>query len=109
MATAYKVLGQSNPSATTLTTLYTVPASKETVVSTITVANISGSAITYRVAVRPNGESIANKHYIVYDASLGANSVAAYTLGLTLDATDIISVYASDTNAVFQAFGSEIS
>lgn len=109
MATAYKVLGQSNPSATTLTTLYTVPASTETVVSTITVANISGSAITYRVAVRPNGESIANKHYIVYDASLGANSVAAYTLGLTLDATDIISVYASDTNAVFQAFGSEIS
>jgi len=109
MATAYKVLGQSNPSATTLTTLYTVPASKETVVSTLTVANISGSAITYRVAVRPNGESIANKHYIVYDASLGANSVAAYTLGLTLDATDIISVYASDTNAVFQAFGSEIS
>lgn len=109
MATAYKVLGQSNPSATTLTTLYTVPAATETVVSTITIANISASGITYRIAVRPNGESIANKHYLAYDATLSANSTTAYTLGMTLDAGDIISVYASDTNAVFQAYGSEIS
>lgn len=109
MATAYKVLGQQNPAATTLTTLYTVPSATETVVSTITVANISGSAITYRIAIRPNGASIANSQYLVYDASLAANSTTAYTLGITLDATDVISVYASDTNAVFQAFGSEIS
>lgn len=109
MATTYKVLGQSNPAATTLTTLYTVPAATETVVSTITVANLSASTITYRVAIRPNGASIANSQYLVYDASLGANSTVAYTLGITLDATDVISVYASDTNATFQAFGSEIA
>lgn len=109
MATTYKVLGQSNPAATTLTTLYTVPSATETVVSTITVANISGSAITYRIAIRPNGASIANAQYLAYDVSLAANSTTAYTLGLTLDATDVISVYASDTNAVFQAFGSEIA
>lgn len=109
MATTYKVLGQSNPAATTLTTLYTVPSATETVVSTITVANISASAITYRIAIRPNGASIANSQYLVYDASLAANSTIAYTLGITLDATDVISVYASDTNGVFQAFGSEIA
>lgn len=109
MATAYKVLGQSNPAATTLTTLYTVPASTETVVSTISVANLSASAITYRIAIRINGATIASAQYLAYDTSLAANSTAAYTLGITLDATDIISVYASDTNAVFQAFGSEIS
>lgn len=109
MATTYKVLGQSNPAATTLTTLYTVPSATETVVSTITVANISASAITYRIAIRPNGASIANAQYLAYDVSLAANSTTAYTLGLTLDATDVISVYASDTNAVFQAFGSEIA
>lgn len=109
MATTYKVLGQSNPAATTLTTLYTVPSATETVVSTITVANISASAITYRIAIRPNGASIANSQYLVYDATLGANSTVAYTLGITLDATDVISVYASDTNGVFQAFGSEIA
>jgi hypothetical protein len=109
MATAYKVLGQSNPSATTLTTLYTVPSLTETVVSTITVANISASAITYRIAIRPDGASIANSHYLVYGATLAANSTTAYTLGITINAADVISVYASDTNAVFQAFGSEIS
>jgi hypothetical protein len=109
MATTYKVLGQSNPAATTLTTLYTVPSATEAVVSTISVANISASAITYRIAIRPDGASIANSQYLVYDASLAANSTTAYTLGITLDATDVISVYASDTNGVFQAFGSEIA
>jgi hypothetical protein len=109
MATAYKVLGQSNPAATTLTTLYTVPSSTEAVVSSITVANISASTITYRIAIRVNGASIASAQYLVYDASLAANTTTAYTLGLTLDAADVVSVYASDTNAVFQAFGSEIS
>lgn len=109
MATTYKVLGQSNPAATTLTTLYTVPAATEAVVSTISVANLSASAITYRIAIRPNGASIANSQYLAYDVSLAANTTTAYTLGITLDATDVISVYASDTNAVFQAFGSEIA
>jgi hypothetical protein len=109
MATTYKVLGQSNPAATTLTTLYTVPSATETVVSTILVSNISASAITYRIAVRPDAEAIAAKHYIAYDATLAANSNVAYTIGLTINAADVISVYASDTNGVFQAYGSEIA
>lgn len=109
MATAYKVLGQSNPAATTLTTLYTVPSATSAVVSTITVANLSAAAITYRIAVRPAGASIDPKHYLVYGASLAANSTTALTLGITLATTDVISVYASDTNAAFSAFGSEIA
>lgn len=113
MATTYKVLGQSNPAATTLTTLYAVPSATEAVVSTISVANLSASAITYRIAIRKavtgTPESIANKQYLVYDATLAANSTTAYTLGVTLAAADVISVYASDTNAAFLAFGSEIA
>ena len=64
---AKKVLGQSNPSATTLTTLYTVPSAKEAVVSTISVANLTATAATFRLAVRPAGASITNAHYIGYD------------------------------------------
>jgi hypothetical protein len=109
MATSYKVLGQSNPAATTLTSLYTVPSATSAVVSTITVANISAAAITFRIAVRPAGAAIDPKHYLVYGASLAANSTTALTLGITLATTDVISVYASDTNASFSAFGSEIS
>ena len=109
MATTYKVLGQSNPSATTLTTLYTCPASTQTVISTITICNQAGTSGTYRIAVRPNGASISAEHYIVYDASVPANSTTAYTLGMTIDASDVLSVYASSTSISFNAFGSEIA
>lgn len=109
MATSYKVLGQSNPAATTLTTLYTVPAATETVVSTITVTNRAASAITFRIAIRPNGASITDSQYLAFGTTLANNSTMAFTLGITLDATDIISVYASTTDATFQAFGSEIA
>ena len=106
---AKKVLGQSNPSATTLTTLYTVPSAKEAVVSTISVANLTATAATFRIAVRPAGASIANQHYIGYDITVGASDSTLITVGLTLAATDVISVYASTANLAFEAFGDEAS
>jgi glucose-6-phosphate dehydrogenase assembly protein OpcA len=104
---AKKVLGQSNPSATTLTTLYTVPSAKEAVVSTISVANLTSTAATFRLAVRPAGASIANQHYIGYDITIGASDSTLITVGLTLATTDVISVYASTANLAFSAFGDE--
>jgi hypothetical protein len=109
MATTYKVLGQSNPSATTATTLYTVPSSTTVVVSTITVCNQAATAATFRIAVRPNAETLAAKHYVAYDSTVAANDTTALTLGITLDAADVITVYASSTTVSFNAFGSEIS
>lgn len=108
MPTAYKVLGQSNPAANTATTLYTVPASTSTVVSTITVANL-GTSGTYRIAVRPAGAAIANQHYLVYDCGLNANDTVTFTLGVSLAATDVVSVQASNTSFAFSAFGAEMS
>jgi len=108
MATTYKVLGQSNPAAATDTTLYTVPAATETVVSTITVANL-GTTGTFRIAIRPDGAGIANQHYLAYETSLNANDTITFTLGVTLDATDVITVRASTASFAFQAFGSEIA
>ena len=104
---AKKVLGQSNPAATTLTTLYTVPALKETVVSSISVANLTATDATFRLAVRPAGASIANQMYIGYDITVGASDSTIITVGITLAATDVISVYASTANIAFQAFGDE--
>jgi hypothetical protein len=109
MATTYKVLGQSNPSATTATTLYTVPSSTKAVVSTITVCNQAASAATFRVAVRPDAETLAAKHYVAYDATVAANDTTALTLGITLDAADVITIYSSTATVSFNAFGSEIS
>ena len=109
MATNYKVLGQSNPSATTATTAYTVPSATQAVVSSIVVANLGGSSGTYRIAVRPAGEGLANKHYLVYDATIAATDSLTLTLGITLGATDVVTVYASTANFAFNLYGSEIS
>jgi glucose-6-phosphate dehydrogenase assembly protein OpcA len=109
MPQAHKVLGQSNPADTTLTTLYAVPASTQAVCSTVTVCNTASTATTYRIAVRPAGASIATSQYLAYDAALPANDTATLTLGVTLSATDVISVYAESANVAFSAFGVEIT
>lgn len=109
MATSYKVLGQSNPSATTATTLYTVPSATEAVISTITVCNQASTAATYRIAVRPDGASLAAQHYVAFDVSLPGNATDTLTLGITVNASDVITVYASSATMSFNAFGSEIA
>ena len=109
MATAYKVLGQSNPSATTATSLYTVPAATEAVISTIVVCNQAASDATYRISVRPNGATLAAQHYLAYDVTVGASDSTTLTLGITIDATDVLEVYASTATLSFNAFGSEIT
>lgn len=110
MATAYKVLAQAAPSAITETLLYTVPSSTSAVVSTIAISNQAGSSGTYRIAVRPSADATtAQKHYIVYGATVGASDSIMLTLGVTLAAGDKILVYASSANMGFSAFGSELS
>jgi len=109
LPTTYKVLGQVNPGATTPTTLYTVPSSTSTVVSTITVANLGGTAATYRISVRPAAATQSNAMYIAYDVTVGANDTTTLTLGLTLATTDVITVYASSATVAFNAYGSEIA
>jgi hypothetical protein len=109
LPTAYKVLAQSAPSATTATDIYTVPSSTSTVVSTIVVANRSASPATYRIAIRPNAATLANQHYVAYDVTVGASDSTTLTLGITMDAADVVTVYASTANLSFNVFGSEIS
>jgi hypothetical protein len=109
MATNYKVLGQSNPAATTATTLYTVPAATQAIVSTITVCNQTATAGTYRIAVRVAGAALAAAQYLAFDVSLPGNATDTLTLGVTLGATDVITVYASAATFSFNAFGSELS
>ena len=109
MATDYKVLGQSAPSATTATALYTVPGGTQAVVSTITVANRDVVSGTFRIAVRPGGASLADQHYIAFDVNISSNAVVTFTIGITLDATDVVTVFASSADMSFSAFGSEVT
>jgi glucose-6-phosphate dehydrogenase assembly protein OpcA len=109
MATTYKVLAQSAPSATTNTNIYTVPSATSTVVSTITVCNRAATAATYRIAIRVAGATLANEHYIAYDATVAANDTVSLTIGVTLAATDVVTVYGSTANLSVNIFGAEIA
>jgi len=109
MANAYKVLAQSAPSATTATNVYTVPAATETVISTVIIANRAASAGTFRLSVRPNGATQADQHYIAFDVPVAANDSTTLTLGLTVDAADVLTLYCSSADMSVNVFGTEIS
>ena len=108
MATTYKVLGQSAPSATTNTDLYTVPSATSAVCSTLAICN-RGVSTLFRVAVRPAGATLANEHYVVYDSAISAGDAVFLTLGISLATTDVVTVYAGTANLSFSLFGSEVS
>ena len=109
MAVSYKILGQSAPSNTSNVDLYTVPASTQSVVSTIAIANTSTISATGSVFIRNNGAGAFAGNAIMYEAFFAANSTTAITLGITISAADVITVQSSVANALtFHAFGSEI-
>jgi hypothetical protein len=106
---AYKVLGQSAPAATTATNVYTVPLLTETVISTIIIANRAATAGTFRLSVRPDGAAQTDAMYCAYDVPIAANDSTTLTLGITLDAGDIVTVYCSSADMSVNVFGTEIS
>jgi hypothetical protein len=111
MAVTYKVLGQSKPTAATATTLYTVPSGSGNyaVISSLVINNITSDSTNIRVSIRPGGEAQADKHYILYDSGSAPYSTQVYTIGITLAATDVITVYDLNGKCAFNLFGSENS
>jgi hypothetical protein len=110
MPTSYKVLGQVAPTDTSDTTLYTVPAATQAVVSTLSVTNDTTASATFRVYVRVAGAAASATNTLFFDTTLAANSTAFFTVGLTLAATDVLTVKSNTANAfTFQAFGSEVT
>jgi hypothetical protein len=109
MANVYKVLAQNYPNAITNTDIYTVGAGKNAIISTIAIANTTGSQLTFRIAVRPAGETLANKHYIAYDSKVAGNDTNFVTIGATLGAGDVVTVYVATQGISFNLYGTEIS
>jgi len=124
MATAsYLLLAQTGASgstgnnsatltANTNTILYQVPASTQTVVSTITVCNQASTAATFNIAVIKAGTTVATQNYVAYGTPIAGNDTIALTLGITLSNAgtgDTIVVYSSTSTLSFSAFGSQIA
>jgi hypothetical protein len=110
MPARYLILGQVAPAAASATVLYTVPAGKDAVISTIVVANRTATGTAFRIAVLPSGAAtIEPQHYIAYDVSLGGADSTTLTLGITLSAGQGVRVQAISADVSFTAFGTEIT
>ena len=110
MAFGYKILGQSAPADTSNADLYTVGAGKETIVSSIAVANVTGTDTTYNIYVRAAGATAADSNKLVGGATAGANTTTTIGIGITLAATDVITVQSGTGSAIsFHAFGTEVT
>jgi len=109
MATSYKTLAQAHLTTTSDTDILTVAASKEVIISTMVIANITSTATTFNVAFRQDGATLADKHYIAKEVPIAANDSTTLTLGMALEATDVVTVAAGTGNALsFNLFGAEI-
>lgn len=112
MADVLKILGQSNPSATTYTTFYTTPDLTLTTISSIMICNTSVSSGTFRISVHEAGADTGaptTQQFLYYDAPISANTSVAAVVGITLNQTDVIQVYASSADMAFNLFGVETS
>lgn len=110
MAFGYKILGQVAPANTSNANLYTVPSGKEAIISSIAVANVTGTDALYEIYVRPNGAAAAASNALVFDAAVTKNTTTIIQAGITLSAGDIITVQSGTGNAItFHAYGTEVT
>lgn len=109
MAQSYKILGQVNPTANTLSNVYVTPNSTEGVVNSIIIANQNTSNASFSLVVRPIDESLGDKHYVVRGCVVPGSDTLTMTLSLTLQNNVILAANTNSPNLSFGAYGVEIS
>jgi hypothetical protein len=102
-----RILGQAALAATTLTDVYTVPATKSATISSVVVCN-RGVATSFRISVAKAGLADTNKQYLYYDTAIAANDTFAATIGITMDTGDVLRVYGTSANCSASVFGVEV-
>jgi hypothetical protein len=109
MPNNYKTPAQLVPPANTLSTLYTVPGETQVVISNIHACNFGNTTSSLRIAIRPNGSSIENSHYLFFGLNVAANDTIEFGHGITMDDSDVISVFSSSGSVSFNMSYSEIT
>jgi hypothetical protein len=103
MANTWGEWAQLNPSATTLSDLYTVPGATQ-LVGVVTVSNRDGAVpTTFRISVAIAGAANDNKQYKAYDATIAAGGV--YEQLVACGPADFIRVYATLATLSFTLSG----
>lgn len=101
-----KILAQAAPAAATSVTLYEVPIQSAADVKSLFICNRAG-ATTFRVALVPDGETLADKHYIYYDTALAANETLAEDTPIFLEEGDSIRIESGSGTVSFTVSGDE--
>ena len=115
MPTTYKILGQTLPTANTLSNVYVVPAATSTIISTITICNQDSSNANIDIIVRPINETLANTHYLLKSVTIPRADTMILSPGLTLNASVILAVNnavnsgETAANVSFNVFGAELT
>ena len=115
MPTAYKILGQTLPTANLLSNVYVVPTSTSAIVSTITICNQSSANANVDIMIRPINETLANKHYLVKGVTIPRADTMILSPGVTLNASVIVAVNnavasgETAANVSFNIFGVELT
>ena len=109
MATTYKILGQVNPTANTLSNVYVVPAATSGIVNSIIISNQAATNASFSIVVRPSSEALNGKHYIVRGCVVPASDTLTMTLSLTLPTDAILAANTNSSSLSFGAYGVEIS
>jgi hypothetical protein len=115
MPTAYKILGQTLPTANTLSNVYVIPAATSAIISTISICNQSSANANVDIMIRPINDTLANKHYLIKGVTIPRADTMILSPGITLNASVIVAV----NNAVvtgetaasvsFNVFGVELT
>lgn len=109
MGTNYKVLGQRQGTAAlaTYATLYTVPASTGTIISSISICNTQTTDYRFRIAIGTTATPAA-ANWIAYDSYAAANDTSFITVSLCMDTTYSYLIISSENAGLsFTACGSE--
>ena len=119
MAQALKNLGSYAGTLTTGISIYKVPASTSTTVSSLVICNNSGASATFRVWWAASGSAAGTTgitapaattgSYLYFDVQIDANSTFIATIGITMATLDTLVVSSSTTSMSFNLYGVEVS
>lgn len=108
MTTKLKILGQSNPSGNTLTTVYTVPSLNSAIVSSIVVCNTGTNNATFSLAIVPSGLQANTNSYIAFNTTVPSYDTIHLTMGISMGANDRLQANVLTSNISVNLFGTEV-
>lgn len=102
------VLAQANPSATTLTDIYTCPSTNAVQITTVWITNRDTSAHAFRLSVAAAGAADDPKQYIYYGLSIPANGAFVQSVNLPLLPGDKVRAWADAQQLTFSLYGNTL-